>query len=116
MDMVFTAVADPTRRTILDRLRTDGPLSIRALSDGLPITRQAVSKHLGILLQAQLISRERRGRERLHRLTAEPLCEIRDWLDDYSAVWGARLDRLKAHVEQGHEAPRQSSGSGALDA
>lgn len=99
MSDVFAAVADTTRRGILERLRREGALSITELSDGLPITRQAVTKHLSILADAGLIERSRSGRERLHRLSGEPLKEVSDWLAPYEAEWDARLERLKKHVE-----------------
>jgi DNA-binding transcriptional ArsR family regulator len=99
MSDVFTAVADTTRRGILERLRREGALSIAELSEGLPITRQAVTKHLGILADAGLIERSRSGRERLHRLSGEPLKEVSDWLVPYEAEWDARLERLKKHVD-----------------
>ena len=97
---VFTAVADPTRRAILDRLRLDGPQSIKQISAPLPMSRQAVTKHLGALERAGLIRAEWAGRERLHRLEPTPLREIEDWLEPYAAFWEDRLERLKRHLEE----------------
>jgi DNA-binding transcriptional ArsR family regulator len=97
---VFAAVADPTRRRILEELRVTGPLSIKQLAEPLPITRQAVTKHLDILVACGLIRVERVGRERLHRLAAEPLQEVEDWLQPYAEIWDRRLARLKRYLEE----------------
>jgi DNA-binding transcriptional ArsR family regulator len=99
VENVFNAVADPTRRQILERLRADGPLSIKELAAPLPISRQAVTKHLDILRAAGLIRMERVGRERLHFLVANPLREVADWLEPYAEEWDRRLQRLKQHLE-----------------
>lgn len=97
---VFHAVADATRRAMLERLRTEGPLSVSALSAPLPMTRQAVTKHLDLLEAAGLIRNERRGRERLHVLEAQPLQVVESWLAPYAAAWDRRLERLKRHLDE----------------
>ncbi len=97
---VFGALADPTRRALLDRLRAAGPLSLSALSEGMPITRQAVSKHLDALGGAGLVKIWRRGRERLHELEPGPLRDVDDWLAPYAEAWDERLARLRAHLEE----------------
>ena len=99
MENVFNAVADPTRRQILERLRADGPLSIKELAAPLPISRQAVTKHLDILRASDLVRMQRAGRERLHFLMADPLREVADWLEPYAEEWDRRLQRLKQHLE-----------------
>jgi DNA-binding transcriptional ArsR family regulator len=98
MEAVFAAVADPTRRLLLERLRSIGPASIADLCDGLPITRQAVTKHLDTLRGAGLIRIRRSGRERLHELDAAPLREVDDWLRPYADAWDRRLDALRKHL------------------
>lgn len=100
VENVFNAVADPTRRRILERLRADGPLSIKELAVPLPISRQAVTKHLDALRAAGLIRMQRAGRERLHFLVADPLREVADWLEPYAEEWDRRLERLKQHLEE----------------
>jgi DNA-binding transcriptional ArsR family regulator len=98
MPDVFAAVGDPTRRGILERLRTEGPLSVSALAVSLPMSRQAVTKHLDVLEGAGLIERHVRGRERMHVLSAHPLRELNDWLAPYEAEWDDRLARLRSHL------------------
>jgi len=83
---VFEALADPTRRALLDRLRDDGPCSLTVLADDQPMTRQAVSKHLDVLRDAGLVTAWRQGRERLHALRADPLRAVDDWLAPYAAA------------------------------
>lgn len=100
MTDVFSALSDPTRRRILDRLRREGPCSVTELTEPLSMTRQAVTKHLDALERAGLIEHEVRGRKRLHRLCPEGLREIDDWLAPYAAAWDGRLERLRAYLEE----------------
>ena len=97
---VFEALADPTRRALLDQLRDDGPCSLTRLAEDRPITRQAVTKHLAVLEAAGLVEAWRRGRERMHALRLEPLRDVDAWLAPYAAAWDERLARLKAHLEE----------------
>jgi DNA-binding transcriptional ArsR family regulator len=99
MDAVFAAVADPTRREILDQLRAHDEQSIKDLTPHFAMTRQALTKHLDVLERADLVVAEVRGRERLHRLNPEPLQELDAWLAPYSAAWDRRLSRLKDYLE-----------------
>lgn len=96
----FQAVADPTRRDILDRLRTSGPLSVTGVAEELPMTRQAVTKHLDALEESGLVRVTRSGRERLHELDPEPLKAVQEWLEPYAAEWDRRLDRLRRYLEE----------------
>jgi DNA-binding transcriptional ArsR family regulator len=98
MEAVFAAVADPTRRFLLERLRSGGPASIATLGDGLPMSRQAVTKHLDMLRAAGLVRVRRDGRERLHELDSTPLHEVDDWLRPYAEAWDRRLDALRRHL------------------
>jgi len=103
---VFAAIADPTRRQILDELRSRGPLSIQELAEPLPMTRQAVTKHLDSLRASGLVSVERVGRRRLHRLDAAPLREMETWLEPYARFWDERLARLQQHLARPKERER----------
>ncbi|MEJ7570357.1 MAG: metalloregulator ArsR/SmtB family transcription factor [Gaiellaceae bacterium] len=97
---VFEALADETRRALLERLRLDGPLPLSALAAGMPMTRQGVTKHLELLRAARLVRVERRGRERIHALDPQPLREATEWLAPYAARWETRIERLKQHLEE----------------
>lgn len=98
MDAVFAAVADPTRRMLLERLRAGNDLSIAELTDGLPMSRQAVTKHLDALASAGLVRVHRHGRERIHALDARPLEAVDDWLRPYAEAWDRRIDALRKHL------------------
>lgn len=100
MDAVLAAVADPTRRVLLERLRASGGLSIAELSQDLPMSRQAVTKHLDQLRAAGLVRVHREGRERLHDLDARPLEALDVWLRPYAEAWDQRLDALRRHLEE----------------
>ena len=109
MSDVFAAVADPTRRHLLERLRVEGPASIARLSEGLPMSRQAVTKHLGVLEAAGLIDKRPEGREMVHALSSDPLRQVSDWLAPYEGAWDERLDRLRAHLSDDPE-PTEPDG------
>ena len=98
-DAVFVALADPTRRRLLERLAT-GPRSATGLAARFPLTRQAVVKHLGALADAGIVRKQRRGREVRYRLETAPLDEASDWLTTLSARWEQRLVKLKHFVEE----------------
>jgi DNA-binding transcriptional ArsR family regulator len=98
METVFTAVADPTRRALLERMRRGGALSITELSADLPMTRQAVTKHLEILRASGLIRARRSGRERLHELDPRPLQAVDEWLRPYAEAWDERVAALRRHL------------------
>ena len=94
----FRAIADPTRRAILDRLRA-GPAPVNLLADDFEHTRPAVSKHLRVLRLARLVSEERAGRERLYRLRPAALQQVAGWLEGYRSFWQGNLERLKSYLE-----------------
>lgn len=100
LDDLFHALADPTRRRILERLR-EGERTVGELADPFPISRPAVSKHLTVLARADLVEREARGRETVIRLRAEPLRRARDWAERYERFWSGRLDSLTGYLEGG---------------
>lgn len=97
---VFTALADPTRRELVSWLAAR-PSTATELAKRLPISRQAVAKHLGVLDEARLIGKERAGREVRYRLEAERLSGASEWIAAVSARWEARLERLRRHLEEG---------------
>lgn len=99
---LFAALGDETRLRILARLADDGPMSIAKLTSeaGADVTRQAVSKHLRVLLDAGLVTEERRGRESAWQLKPQRLDDARIHLDRISKRWDEAIDRLKAFVEE----------------
>jgi DNA-binding transcriptional ArsR family regulator len=95
---VFRAVADPTRRAILDRLRA-GPAPVNELASAFEQSRPAISKHLRILREARIVSEQRQGRERLYRLEPTELKEISEWILPYRRFWQVSLGNLKTYLE-----------------
>ena len=91
---VFAALADPTRRQVVRSLSRQPELTASGLAGELPMTRQAVTKHLAALDRAGLVSARREGRETRYTLTPAPLTEAMRWMDDVGAEWDARLARL----------------------
>ena len=91
---VFAALADPTRRQVVRSLSRQPDLTASRLAGELPMTRQAVTKHLAALDRAGLVSARREGRETRYTLTPAPLAEAIDWMTAVGAQWDARLERL----------------------
>ncbi|MGZ5374060.1 MAG: ArsR/SmtB family transcription factor [Aeromicrobium sp.] len=98
LSKVFSALSDPTRRDILVRLG-EGVATVTELAEPFPISLPAVSRHLKVLEQAGLISRDRQAQWRTSTLRAEPLKEATTWMDHLSRLWDERFDRLDAHLE-----------------
>jgi DNA-binding transcriptional ArsR family regulator len=101
VDAVFRALADPTRRGLLDELfKADGQ-SLSALEQRLPMTRFGVMKHLKVLEEANLVVTKRRGREKLHFLNPVPIRLVHDrWVSKYAEPWAATLSELKQNLEE----------------
>ena len=95
---VFRAIADPTRRAILDRLRA-GSANAGALAADFRSSRPAISKHLRILRETRLIRDQRVGRERVYTVNPVPLQSVAGWLEGYRAFWQASLAQLKRNLE-----------------
>jgi DNA-binding transcriptional ArsR family regulator len=93
-DQVFGALADPTRRRLLGAI-AEHPATATELAGGLPISRQAVVKHLGALADAGLLARERAGREVRYRVTPAPLSDAVSWMAHVGAQWDERLAALE---------------------
>lgn len=109
LDDTFAALADPTRRAILERL-TEGEASVGELVERFPISQPAISKHLKVLERAGLVSRHREAQRRMCRLEAAPMAQAVAWLESYRAHWEAnyaRLDALLARMQasEGTETP-----------
>ncbi len=98
---VFAALADPTRRSVLQRLADHGDGTATTLADGLPVSRVAVVKHLGVLDRAGLVVKHRRGREVRYRVQSQPLSDTARWMDELASAWDVRLAALKRLAEAG---------------
>jgi DNA-binding transcriptional ArsR family regulator len=104
MDLVFKALADPTRRKLLDRLRADNGQTLVELCERLAMTRQAVTKHLVLLEQANLVATVRRGREKLHYLNPVPIHQIAQrWIGKFERSRLDALGDLKKKLEERDE-------------
>jgi len=100
MDEVFKALADPTRRELLDRLFEQDGQTLTALEEELPMSRFGVMKHLKVLEGAGLVTTRRRGREKLHFLNPVPIRLIHDrWVGKYAQPWASALSELKKDIE-----------------
>lgn len=97
-DAIFSALADPTRRQVIRALSEQGPSTATGLAANLPVTRQAVTKHLSTLADAGLVTAIRRGREKLYQISPRPLTEAVSWMADLGARWDDRLAALRDHV------------------
>jgi DNA-binding transcriptional ArsR family regulator len=98
MDM-FVALADPTRRNILEILATSGELSATAIYEKFPVTPQAVSQHLKVLREANLVEMEKRAQKRLYRLNPQTLSQFEDWVTQMQQRWSERFDALDRVLE-----------------
>jgi len=96
---VFHAVADATRRQVLDRL-AERELPVMKLAESFEMSLPAVSQHLKVLRQAGLVTERREGRQRVYSLTPGPLKEVADWVDHYQKFWKTRLARLGEHLKR----------------
>jgi DNA-binding transcriptional ArsR family regulator len=94
----FSALADPTRRAVLDLLRS-GMRPAGEIARSFTVSRPAISKHLAILRRAHLVEERREGRHRVYQLNPEPLKSVDSWLDQYRQFWTVSLTNLKAFVE-----------------
>ena len=98
---VFHAIAHPARRAILVLLK-DGEKPAGALAEPFGVSFAAVSQHLKVLKDAELVSERREGRQRIYQLRPKPLKEVAEWVDEFEAYFNARLDALAAHLDRKH--------------
>ncbi|QGG96076.1 ArsR/SmtB family transcription factor [Actinomarinicola tropica] len=96
--MAFAALAEPTRRQILDLL-VEGERPVGSLVDALGLSQPLVSKHLRVLREAGLVEVRAEAQRRVYRVTPEPLAEVDEWLAPYRRMWSRSLDRLERHLE-----------------
>src|ERR1700742_3168135 len=99
LDTAFAALADPTRRAILARLAL-GEATVGEIGEPFPISAPAISRHLKVLEEAQLIARTRHGQQLVCRINPQGLKSAQEWLEHYRAFWSGAFDRLDAHLKQ----------------
>lgn len=99
LSLTFAALADPTRRAMLERL-AQGPATVKELAEPFDISMPAISKHLKVLEHAGLIERGREAQWRPAQLKAEPLKDVSEWLERYRANWEENFDRLEEYLRQ----------------
>ncbi len=102
MDAVLQALADQSRRTVLEILR-DHPATAGELADALPIARPGVSRHLRVLREAGLVDVRKEAQRRIYSLRPEALVEVDEWLEEYRALWKNRLDALHTEIARGRK-------------
>ena len=107
MEAVLRALADESRRTVLETL-TGGPATAGELAALLPIARPGVSRHLRVLREAGLVEVRQEAQRRVYSLRVEPLAEVDAWLGQYRALWQQRLDALHTEVERGKRERRST--------
>jgi DNA-binding transcriptional ArsR family regulator len=113
LDRVFSALADPTRRAILQTL-TRHPATINEIARPFPVSLNAVSKHVMVLERAGLLQREIKGREHYCRIQPRPLREANAWLEEYRQFWEPRLDALSIYVDRKFKASKRGSEHGKV--
>jgi DNA-binding transcriptional ArsR family regulator len=113
LDLAFAALADPTRRAIVDRLAGEPELAVTEIAAPFSVSLPAVMKHLDVLARANLIERQKTGRTVRCRLRAAPMEAAMQWLARYERFWSEQLDRLAAFVEEDQCSPSQASPSSA---
>ncbi|MFZ0012868.1 MAG: metalloregulator ArsR/SmtB family transcription factor [Acidimicrobiia bacterium] len=96
---ILAALADPTRRAVFERLTSEGPASASKLASELPVSRQAISKHLGHLGSVGLVERSEEGREVVYSARLTPLGEVATWLETVGENWEGRLEKLRRSFE-----------------
>lgn len=99
LDSTFAALADPVRRAMVTRL-TLGPASIHELTDPFSLSQQMISKHVACLVRANIVSKQRRGRESICTLRPTSIKVVADWALDFQRLWEKRLDRLDAVLQE----------------
>ncbi len=107
-EATFQALADPTRRAVLDLLRR-GSQPAGQIAGAFPVSRPAISKHLRLLRRAHLVREHREGRNRVYELNAEPLQAVDSWIEQYRVFWANNLNSLKAFVEAEHARETESA-------
>jgi DNA-binding transcriptional ArsR family regulator len=110
VERVLAALADPTRRQVLDAVAAQGEATATTIAAGLPVSRQAVVKHLAVLDQAGLVAGRRTGREVRYHVQSAPLDATARWIADLATEWDSRLARIKRLAEAGNASSGEMPG------
>jgi DNA-binding transcriptional ArsR family regulator len=114
-EATFQALADPTRRAVLDLLRR-GSQPAGQIAGAFPLTRPAISKHLSLLRRAHLVREHREGRNRVYHLNPAPLRAVDSWIDQYRSFWATSLTNLKTFVEAEHARETEAAARSEIKA
>ena len=96
----FAAIADPTRRAIIEKLALQGRLSASQISDQFPISPQAISQHLKILREAKVVFMDKRAQQRIYRINLDAMHGIENWAKQMAQLWNERFDAIEALLEE----------------
>lgn len=107
LDPIFFALSDPTRRQVLESIRLN-PQAVGQIADGLPVTRPAVSQHLKILKEANLVAETRKGTRNIYAVDPQGIALLRDYFNDY---WGIALDRFQSFAEETAKDTSRNTGN-----
>jgi DNA-binding transcriptional ArsR family regulator len=111
LDSTFAALADPTRRAMVDKL-TYGPASIHDLNEAFPLSQQMISKHVACLVRARIVAKKKRGRESICTLRPTAIKAVADWALDFRRLWEESFDKLDAVLqEMKNEEPNDANPS-----
>lgn len=105
MPTIFAALSDPHRFAIVERLMREGETPASAISEALPISAPAVSRHLGVLRDAGLVNRRVNGQQRLYSVRPEAIARVSDWTQDYRGFWEASLDKIGRLLDEQDTGP-----------
>jgi len=97
----FTALADPTRRNIIEMIASRGELSAREISDNFPTSPPAISQHLKVLREVKLLRMEKRAQKRIYSIDTNGISKMENWLATMRRMWDERFDALAAYLEEG---------------
>jgi DNA-binding transcriptional ArsR family regulator len=112
---VFSAIAQPTRRSILEMLATRGQLSATDISDRFRVSPPAISQHLKILRDARLVRMQKRAQKRMYEINPQAVGEVEDWARHMTALWNDRFDRLESLLRQQEQEAPASKTKGRKD-
>ena len=109
LDTTFAALSDPTRRAMIERL-SNGPASVRGLTEPFALSQQMISKHIAYLVRARMVIKTKRGRESMCRLRPEAIKTVSDWALNYRRFWEERFDKLEVVISEMKKTANEERG------